>query len=78
MWHRFFGPGLVAPLDQMHSENPASHPELLDWLARDVKTHGYDLKRLIARHRDEQDLLAVQQVRRRQAAGRQHCSPWPG
>jgi hypothetical protein len=35
------------PLDQMHSENPPSHPELLAWLARDTATHGYDLRRLI-------------------------------
>ena len=47
MWHRFFGAGLVNPLDQMHSENPASHPDLLAWLARDTAAHGYDLKRLI-------------------------------
>jgi hypothetical protein len=45
-WHRFMGRGLVMPLDQVHSENPASHPELLDWLARDVAEHSYDLKRL--------------------------------
>jgi hypothetical protein len=47
MWHRFFGSGLVNPLDQMHSENPPSHPELLSWLARDLAGHDYDLKRLI-------------------------------
>ncbi len=47
MWHRFLGAGLVTPLDQMHSENPPSHPELLSWLARDTATHAYDLKRLI-------------------------------
>jgi hypothetical protein len=47
LWHRFFGRGLVTPLDQMHSENPPSHPELLDWLARDTSEHGYDLRRLI-------------------------------
>ncbi|QDU21210.1 DUF1549 domain-containing protein [Urbifossiella limnaea] len=47
MWHRYFGSGLVNPLDQMHSENPPSHPELLAWLAKDTASHGYDLKRLI-------------------------------
>lgn len=47
MWFRLFGCGLVMPLDQMHSENPPSHPELLDWLARDTAEHGYDLRRLI-------------------------------
>jgi hypothetical protein len=39
--------GLVTPLDQMHSENRPSHPELLAWLARDTEAHGYDLKRLV-------------------------------
>ncbi|MBW3541580.1 MAG: DUF1549 and DUF1553 domain-containing protein [Planctomycetes bacterium] len=46
VWHQLFGYGLVMPLDQMHSENPASHPELLEWLARDLKSNGYDLRRL--------------------------------
>lgn len=46
LWYRFFGRGLVMPLDQMHRENPPSHPELLDWLARDLIDHGYDLRRL--------------------------------
>ena len=36
IWHRLFGRGLVMPLDQMHSANPPSHPELLAWLARDT------------------------------------------
>jgi hypothetical protein len=47
LWHRFFGYGLVMPLDQMHAENPPSHPELLTWLARDLMDHGYDLRRLM-------------------------------
>jgi hypothetical protein len=47
LWHRFFGLGLVTPLDQMHSENAPSHPELLAWLARDMAVHGYDLRRTI-------------------------------
>jgi hypothetical protein len=47
MWHRFFGAGLVNPLDQMHSENPPAHPELLAYLARDTAANGYDLRRLV-------------------------------
>jgi len=35
------------PLDQMHSANEPSHPELLEWLARDLVEHRYDLRRLI-------------------------------
>jgi hypothetical protein len=47
VWARLFGRGMVDPLDQVHSENPPSHPDLLDWLARDFAAHGYDLQRLI-------------------------------
>jgi hypothetical protein len=47
LFHRFYGRGLVMPLDQMHSANPPSHPELLAWLARDLIDHDYDLRRLV-------------------------------
>ena len=47
IWLRLIGHGIVDPPDQMHSANSPSHPELLDWLARDAAEHGYDLKRLI-------------------------------
>jgi len=47
IWARLMGRGLVHPLDQMHSENPPSHPELMDWLTRDLVAHNYDLKRLL-------------------------------
>ena len=47
MWYRLFGWGLVMPLDQLHPENPASHPELLEWLANDLVAHQYDLRRLL-------------------------------
>jgi hypothetical protein len=46
-WARFFGRGLVHPLDQMHSQNPASHPELLNELADEVAVSGFDVKRLV-------------------------------
>ena len=44
LWHRFLGYGLVTPLDQMHSENEPSHPELLDELAERTRAAKYDLK----------------------------------
>ncbi|HZL91601.1 MAG TPA: DUF1549 domain-containing protein [Pirellulaceae bacterium] len=47
LFQRFFGRGLVMPVDQMHSGNTPSHPELLAWLARDMQSHNYDLKRMI-------------------------------
>jgi hypothetical protein len=47
LWNRFLGRGLVHPVDQMHSANAPSHPELLAWLARDVRARGYDLAPLI-------------------------------
>ena len=47
VWDRFFGRGLVHPVDQLHAANRPSHPELLDWLTRDRVAHVYDLKRLI-------------------------------
>ncbi len=47
IWARLMGRGLVHPLDQMHSENLPSHPQLLAELAGDMASHGYDLKRLV-------------------------------
>jgi len=47
VWAMLFGRGLVHPVDLMDSKHPVSHPELLDWLARDFEKSGYDLKRLL-------------------------------
>jgi len=46
-WQRLMGLGLVDPPDQMHAANPPSHPELMDWLTRDLVEHRYDLRRLV-------------------------------
>lgn len=44
VWFMMMGRGLVMPMDQFHSANPASHPKLLDLLAAEFAKHGYDLK----------------------------------
>lgn len=47
MWGHFFGYGFTKPIDDMGPHNPASHPELLPYLAQQFKEAGYDNKRLI-------------------------------
>jgi hypothetical protein len=47
MWGHFFGRGIIHPIDDARSTNPPSNPELLDALARDFVTSGYDVKHLI-------------------------------
>jgi hypothetical protein len=47
VWAMLFGRGLVHPVDLMDSKHLPSHPELLDWLARDFERSGYDVKRLV-------------------------------
>jgi hypothetical protein len=47
VWAHFFGIGLAEPVDDMSEENPPSHPELLDELAREFTAHRFDVKFLI-------------------------------
>jgi hypothetical protein len=47
MWAHFFGVGLVEPVDDMVDDNQASHPELLDLLAKEFANSGFDLKFLL-------------------------------
>ena len=48
IWKHFMGRGLVEPVDQIHDANPASHPQLLAFLADDFAGSGFDLRRLMA------------------------------
>ncbi len=43
LWQRYFGRGLVEPVDDWEQSSP-SHPDLLDALSRELVLSGYDLK----------------------------------
>ena len=47
MWGYFFNKGIVDPVDDFRAHNPATHPDLLDALARYFRDNGHDLKKLI-------------------------------
>ncbi|MBL9176074.1 MAG: DUF1553 domain-containing protein [Verrucomicrobiales bacterium] len=47
VWAGFFGRGLVHPVDDFRSSNPCVNPALLDALAADFESNGYDLRHLI-------------------------------
>lgn len=49
LWKRYLGLGLYEPVDDLRSDRNASHPELLDWLAHDFMTHGYDVRHAVRR-----------------------------
>jgi mono/diheme cytochrome c family protein len=46
-WARFFGRGLVEPVDEM--ERPAWNQDLLDFLAEDLVTNRFDVRKTIER-----------------------------
>ena len=61
VWRRLLGAGFVEPAHDWEG-HAASHPELLDWLAREFITHDYNLKH-VAR------LILTSQVYQRAATG---------
>jgi hypothetical protein len=47
IWGYYMGTGLVEPIDDMRGTNPPSNPELLDALAAELVTQGFDLRKLM-------------------------------
>jgi len=47
IWGYFFGRGIVDPVDDFRTTNPATHPDLLAALAKDFRDNGCNLRRLM-------------------------------
>lgn len=48
LWQMMFGRGIVASSDNFGSQGDLpTHPELLDWLALDLRENGWDIKRFL-------------------------------
>ncbi len=67
VWRRLMGAGLVEPAQDWEG-HPASHPGLLDWLAREFVAHDYDVKHLTR-------LILTSQTYQREATGQNLKTP---
>ncbi|MCB9878654.1 MAG: DUF1553 domain-containing protein [Planctomycetes bacterium] len=48
IWHHLFGRGLVRSVDNLGAlGDQPTHPELLDWLARQLREHGWSQKHVL-------------------------------
>jgi hypothetical protein len=47
LWSQYMGRGLVNPVDDLSTENEATHPELLSALAKEFADSGFDIKHMI-------------------------------
>ncbi|HEX5104376.1 MAG TPA: DUF1549 and DUF1553 domain-containing protein, partial [Pirellulaceae bacterium] len=47
VWYHLLGRGLVEPIDDFRVTNPPSNPALLDFLATDYASCGFDLQRMV-------------------------------
>ena len=47
MWAHFFNYGFTSPIDDMGPHNPPTHPELLEFVAKEFASNSYDLRLLM-------------------------------
>ena len=47
IWYLMMGRGLAHPLDEVHGQNPPSHPKLMELLIREFVAHEFDVKWLV-------------------------------
>jgi hypothetical protein len=46
LWHHYLGRGIVDPPDDFNQGNPPSNPQLLNWLAKELLDHDFDIKHI--------------------------------
>jgi WD40 repeat protein len=64
LWGYLFGVGIIEPIDDIRAGNPASNPELLDYLTAEFVRTGFDARhvvRLVAKSRAYQLSVATNQ-----------------
>ena len=47
IWYLMMGRGLAHPLDEVHGQNPPSHPKLMELMMREFVAHEFDIKWLV-------------------------------
>jgi len=78
VWSYLLGRGIIDPVDDIRSSNPASNPELLDALEKDFVAHGFDLRHLIrtiARSRTYQSSIVTNTFNEDDTVNFSHAMP---
>ncbi len=47
LWGYLMGVGIIEPIDDIRAGNPPSNPELLDWLAEEFVSSGFDVQHMV-------------------------------
>lgn len=68
LWARYFGRGLLEPVDAWMTGTVADHPELLRALASEFRSHGYDIRHV-------ERLILNTRAYQRSSAGNQSTPP---
>ncbi len=78
VWSYFLGRGIIDPVDDIRSSNPASNPDLLDALEKDFVAQGFDLRHLmrtIARSRTYQASIVTNDFNKDDTINFSHATP---
>ncbi len=59
LWGYLFGVGIIEPIDDIRAGNPASNPDLLDYLTREFIDSGFDTRHILRADLPVADLPAL-------------------